>query len=283
VKLATAFLRPKKNRAHLESQEARPETRSPRLHPETVRTDDTFVVSYPKSGNTWQRFLIANLVRPHEPISFLNINRIVPDVYQTAEEELVNHPSPRFLKSHDAFTPRFPRSIYITRDPRSVAVSMFHFGMARGKFQSDESLDTLVRAFIRGAVCGKLIRAQIRSWAENVMSWVSQVDQGNSSVLLLRYEDLKADTLGELRRVANFLRITASDAVLRSAVENSSFERLQEFEREFDKMYARKDWVAGSRFIRKAAVDEWKEVLSPEQSEMICAAFERPMLRMGYV
>jgi Sulfotransferase domain len=159
---------------------------------------------------------------------------------------------------------------------------MFHFGVARGKFRSDESLDELVQAFVRGAVCGKLIRPQVRSWAENVMSWVSQVDQGNPSVLLLRYEDLKAGTVGELRRVVNFLRLPVDDSVLRAAVENSSFERLQEFEEEFDKVYSRKDWVAGSRFIRKGAVDEWKEILSPAQNEMICAAFEPAMERMGY-
>src|SRR5437667_2434462 len=135
MNLATAFLRPKKNGAPVESREARSEIRRRRLHPETVRSDDTFVVSYPKSGSTWQRFLIANLLRPNEPISFLNVNGIVPDVYQTSEEELANHPSPRILKSHDAFTPRFPRSIYITRDPRSVAVSIFHFWVACGKLR----------------------------------------------------------------------------------------------------------------------------------------------------
>ncbi len=253
------------------------------MWPETVRSDDTFVVSYPRSGNTWQRFLIANLLRPDERISFFNVNEIVPDVYQTPEDVLANHPSPRILKSHDAFTPRFPRSIYITRDPRSVAVSMFHFRVAIGRLRPDEALDEFARDFAKGTVIRKLARAQIGSWAENVMSWVSQTDQGNPSVLLLRYEDLKADTVGELRRVANFLRIPASDGELRSAVENSSFERMQEFEQEFDKMQPRKDWAGGSRFIRKGAVDEWDQVFSPEQNEMICAAFEQAMRRMRYL
>jgi hypothetical protein len=280
MNLATAFLRRKKHDA---GSKAGSKMRRCRLCLETVRSDDTFVVSYPKSGNTWQRFLIANLVRPDERISFLNINRFVPDVYQTPEEELANYPSPRILKSHDAFSPRFPRSIYITRDPRSVAVSTFHFRVARGRLRPDEPLDELVRAFAKGTVLGKLAQLQIGSWAENVMSWVSQVDQGNPSVLLLRYEDLKADTVGELRRVASFLRIPSSDAVLRSAVENSSFERLQEFEQELDKVDPRKDWAAGSRFIRKGALDEWKQVFSPEQNEMICAAFEQTMRRMRYV
>ena len=44
-----------------------------------VYPDDTFIVSYPRSGNTWTRFLIANLLHPEEPATFANIERLVPD------------------------------------------------------------------------------------------------------------------------------------------------------------------------------------------------------------
>jgi hypothetical protein len=35
----------------------------------TVFPDDTFIVSYPRSGNTWTRFWIANLLHPEEPVT----------------------------------------------------------------------------------------------------------------------------------------------------------------------------------------------------------------------
>ncbi|MGH9453777.1 MAG: hypothetical protein ACRD2O_07390, partial [Terriglobia bacterium] len=46
-----------------------------------ILPDDIFLVSFPKSGNTWTRFLIGNLVHPEELITFANVSRIVPDIY----------------------------------------------------------------------------------------------------------------------------------------------------------------------------------------------------------
>ena len=41
----------------------------------TVMDGDTFIVSYPKSGNTWIRFLIAHLVYKNEENNFANIEK----------------------------------------------------------------------------------------------------------------------------------------------------------------------------------------------------------------
>jgi len=49
--------------------------------------DDIFLVSFPKSGNTWTRFLIANLVHPEEKVGFENIHRLVPDPFATAKKD----------------------------------------------------------------------------------------------------------------------------------------------------------------------------------------------------
>ncbi|HVN19470.1 MAG TPA: hypothetical protein VMU05_11870, partial [Dongiaceae bacterium] len=60
----------------------------------TIFPDDTFLTSYPRSGNTWTRFLVGNLIHPHAPVTFLNIEKIVPDMYKTADWVLRRLPRP---------------------------------------------------------------------------------------------------------------------------------------------------------------------------------------------
>ena len=92
-----------------------------------VRADDTFIISYPRSGNTWTRFLIANLTHPEEPVTFANIERLIPDAEAQSSRYMRGIPSPRMVKSHSYFDPRYPKVIYIVRDPRDVALSYYDF------------------------------------------------------------------------------------------------------------------------------------------------------------
>src|SRR5438132_14130834 len=92
-----------------------------------VYPDDTFVVSYPKSGNTWTRFLIANLVYPEKRSDFSNINLVIPDPEALSKRTLAKLPRPRILKSHEYFDPRYKRIVYIVRDPRDVVLSQYYF------------------------------------------------------------------------------------------------------------------------------------------------------------
>ena len=88
-----------------------------------VYPDDVFLVSYPKSGNTWMRFLVGNLVFPNDPITFANVERRVPSIYGMSGRKLRLVPRPRYIKSHEPFHSKYQNVIYVVRDPRDVAVS----------------------------------------------------------------------------------------------------------------------------------------------------------------
>ena len=72
---------------------------------------------------------MGNFVNPNEPVTFLNVERLVPDMYKTADWALRRLPRPRVLKSHECFDARYRRVIYIVRDPRDVAISNYHWEM----------------------------------------------------------------------------------------------------------------------------------------------------------
>src|SRR5437016_13287787 len=98
----------------------------------TVFDDDVFIVSYPRSGNTWTRFLIGNLLYQDDPVTFSNIERRIPEIYFNPDHVLRRLSRPRILKSHECFQPRYKRIIYIVRDPRDVCVSIcYHHVIAR--------------------------------------------------------------------------------------------------------------------------------------------------------
>src|SRR5215472_5869409 len=78
-------------------------------HNLTVFQDDIFITSYPRSGNTWTRFLISNLVYQDEPSTFANIEARVPEIYFNSDRYMRSLSPPRLLKSHEYFQPQYPR------------------------------------------------------------------------------------------------------------------------------------------------------------------------------
>jgi hypothetical protein len=243
-----------------------------------VRPDDTFIVSYPRSGNTWTRFLIANLLCAGRHVSFANIEQIIPDAEAQSSRYLKRLPGPRVIKSHQYFDHRYPKVLYITRDPRDVAVSYYNFSRKYRHIADDYPLERYVRDFVTGT----LQSSDWGTWAENVGTWVA-ARNGRSTFLLLRYEDLKANTETELAKVARFFGVEASPETLRQAIENSSADQLRELEKKEGK-----EWVTTKKkrpdipFIGSAVAGNWKSTLPAAAVEEIESAWGPLMVSLGY-
>ncbi len=242
----------------------------------TVYPDDTFLVSYPKSGNTWVRFLLANLIYPNESVGFANINRLLPAPGVLSKRFLRSLPRPRILKSHETFDPRFRKVIYLVRDPRDVAVSEYHFDLKKRYIEPDVTLEQFVKRFIAGET------SSYGSWWEHTAGWIA-ARNGNPAFLLVRYEDLLSDPIGETGKIAEFLGIEASSERLEAAVERSSADRMRKLEKQqADQWTGTKNTRKEIPFVRAAKSGSWKETLPPHSVEAIEVAWAPLLNFLGY-
>ncbi|HXJ89402.1 MAG TPA: sulfotransferase domain-containing protein [Candidatus Binatia bacterium] len=249
----------------------------------TVFPDDVFLVSYPRSGNTWTRFLLGNLLWQSDPATFLNIESRIPEIYFNPDRFMRALERPRLLKSHECFQPHYPRVIYIVRDPRDVAISYYHHNIKAGNIPDDYPMASFVPRFIAGE-----FDRIFGSWRDNVLSWMA-LRQGTPGFLLMRYEDMKRDTVMALSNVVAFLegcsfrQIDARPEALHRAIELSSPERMRALEKEEGGQWV---LMKGTRtdkpFVRSAISGAWKSQLPPESVAAIESAWSELMLSLGY-
>ena len=249
------------------------------LHPGRnleVWPDDVFILSFPKSGNTWTRFLIANLVYSETPADFSNINRLTPDPESLSKRELARMPRPRIIKSHQYFDPRYKRVIYVVRDPRDVALSQFHFHRKRGLIEDGYPPEKFAARFVAGET------SPYGSWGENVASWLA-TRENRPGFLLLRYEDMLEDTARELKKVASFLEIPPDAERIANAVRRSSADEMRKLEKSQAHLWSStKSTRQDVPFVRSAQAGGWRTGLPEGAVAQMETAWGNLMTHLGY-
>lgn len=244
----------------------------------TVYPDDRWIVSYPRSGNTWLSFLLTTLANADDPTTFGNLEERCPDIYAHSDGYLRSLARPRLLKSHECFDPRYGRVVYLVRDPRDVAVSLRRLLIKRRLIDESFAHDEFVDRFVRGEW-----EAAYGSWSEHIGSWRGAREQ-DERFFLLRYEDLHADTVGQLRKVAEFFALPASVEACERAVAWCSPERMRELEREQSAVAA---GLQGTRadvpFVGTATTGRGAFELTDVQQRTIESRWEPLMRHLGYL
>jgi hypothetical protein len=232
-----------------------------------IRLDDVFLVSYPRSGSTWVRFLFANILsfEKRTPIDFFSVHRIVPDAEIREHREIARGlASPRIVKSHKAYTPDYPRVIYLLRDGRDVYVSYYDFLSKQGRFEG---------GFAEFVTSGDLPAGH---WHDHVRSWLGPEDQGD--LLLVRYEDLLKDVRRETERMVRFVGLATAPGQLDYAVEKSSFLEMRRIEEEQGRPYGDSEY----RFVRRGVSGSWRDRFDESSKAAFKSYANNILLQLGY-
>jgi len=270
-----------------------------------------WLASYPKSGNTWMRALLHNVLRtPDQPA---DINQMIGSLtqgdssigwYRIANPRPADQWTPQevarmrprvhemiaggqkgtvFCKTHNALTKVHGQptintrvtagAIYIVRNPLDVLLSFADFqGVA-----IDQAITMMATPNFTTALNGRNVSETLGSWSEHVSSWTGGARDG---LHVVRYEDMLDDPVKAFGETLAFMKLEVPRARLERAIRNASFTELrkQEEKHGFNERPAHQE-----RFFRKGSAGQWKDELSASQVARMCDDHGEMMEKFGYL
>jgi len=260
--------------------------------------------SYPRSGNTWARFVIATAVLGRRPSS-AELDRLTPDAHKPVArpEDWLATPG-LLLKSH--FTPgnlakylqalaqavagrvQFDevRAVHIVRNPFDVARSV-----ARFYETEDADFPGFLRRFVEPApkFPAAFVKWGFSSWHGNGVAWSAQARAAAPSVTIIRYEDLIARPEAEFGRIFEAFGVEAQmpladalDLCAPTALRQAEDKEIAAGAPGLFQTYRQDARRATTRFINEARAGGYRDVLSDGEIAYGLEKLGGLMERLGY-
>jgi len=243
------------------------------------RDSDIYLISYPKSGNTWMRYLIAYATWPElVDIDLVEMASYVPSFQIEHDTAMMldpaspcNHIKHRIIKEHNTYDKEtqqnVKRVIYLVRDGRDAIVSYWHFCNQR-----DQAVIPLSK-FIE--ISAKPEHS-FGSWKDHVMGWVNAPLDAR---LIIRYEDMLDNAELWLRAALDFAEIEASDSIIKQAVNRASFDSMKKLEQ--TKGF-NLDQLKTVEFIRQGKQGSWQDTFGVNDLELFRRFHGGCISELGY-
>jgi hypothetical protein len=272
-----------------------------------------WIVSYPRSGNTFLRALLANYVSQSDPPLPLPLSEVSKWAIGEHDERLWTRltgqpPESRTLEAQWRARPAYfqarraagggrrmvckshtlngtvfdqpafeflpeDRVIHVVRHPCDVALSCAHY-FGLGV---EGAIEQLLRdgQFINGRP--EHGYEVIGSWRQHTRTWLEPCPV---PVRRVRYFDLVEDTHATLREIVGFLGLQPDEARLAATVEACAFGALaaQEEEAGFSEAKA----ARSGRFFRVGRTLQWVDKLEPSQAERLIAPSRAMLDQLGF-
>jgi hypothetical protein len=245
-----------------------------------LKPADVILGSYPRSGSTWLRFVLFEILTG-KPSSFDDVNSAFRGLSDHKQGWPLFPNGGRFIGTHEPWRPVYKKGVYLVRDVRDVALSEFAFekNLGIGRPTLGAYLDDMLR---RGKRHG--------TWPHHVQSWMDSPLASTGNLLLIRYEDLRKNSVDVFMKIVQFLGVQVEVSAVERAIANNSVQKMREKE---DNLYKQENYskVArkpqksvqpGGRFVRSGKMGGWQEKLTPEQVRFIEQYTASTLLRLQY-
>ncbi|XP_059143034.1 sulfotransferase 1B1-like [Physella acuta] len=256
-----------------------------------IRGDDVILVGYVKAGTHWvweiTRMLLANTtdVKLQEKDDCM--------IEDTAQYVLDALPSPRVLNTHVLFDQlpvevltQKPKIIYLTRNPKDTAVSLYHHNRKLWDYYFyDGKLEDYIHLFLEGkgenfasSFYVLLFQVTYGSWFDHIRSWGTVLkERPELDILEVNYEDLsefdhsafdhsafdQQDPLKKIRQIASFLGVSPTEELVARIDSACSINSMRERKGGF---YA--DSQGHSIMYRKGLVGDWRNEFTAEVNDL---------------
>jgi len=249
-----------------------------------LKQQDMFMASYPRSGSTWLRFMLFQILTGAEP-GFQRIDQCIPEIdfHRGVPPILPN--GGRLVKTHEQYRKEYTRAIFLVRDMRDVFLSCYARATESGlvPLVSDGTFDGFFRAYLDGHAL------QQGSWQAHTKTWLESPLAKNGNLLVVRYEDLRKNSEQTLAELVSFLGIKPNMDVIRKSIENNSLQQMRAKEDRARKagepsalLGSHKSNREDGRFVRKGSIGGWRGELSDAQVRLAGQYAGDVLTRLGY-
>ena len=217
------------------------------------REDDSYIAAFPRSGSTWLRTILVNILDPSAESNPDVFNARIPAV-SVRNAKLINAlESPRIIMTHSNWRPSINRAVYLVRDGRDAFVSSYHYHVTRQGIEL--TIDDYYERYING-VYGQTWENHVHAWLEKGMVKL------DGDFMLIRFEDLKADTTECVTGICDYLNIDSDARGIERSIEEASLDKAKSIER------SRQGEITNNNasFYRSGGTAQWD---SPEYETVI--------------